>query len=304
MRSFKYLLTLGLFFNSVSNILLEHPDLLSSLDIEKLTKEWETQFSWIFRKGFTFTCYYNHESSGFILRYWWVPLRSYKYPYISETKKLIQYYTQKQPSYYWTKPLHIDKPTPQKITFDELCKLLKNKHFIFYTGAGISAASNVQTMDDLEKALKIKPNKKEFIKTLYWNPQSITQAFTDFCKTAINAQSTDAHYALHQIAQSKNVSILTENVDLLQHRTGSKPIFINSSCLYTLTIKDFQEIDFIICVGLSHDDRGFLAHYKKNNPQGIFIAIDFNLPSYLSSKDFIIHDDLQVLLPALARKIC
>lgn len=238
-----------------------------------------------------------------MFRLFGIPIRSYNFDYIQNIKKTIQYAKKKQNNYFFEKPLKLDNLSPKKIIFNDLCNLIKDKNFIFYTGAGISCSGNVQGMSELENSLKITCGKSTFIKEIFLNPKSITKAFSDFCQSAIYGLPTEGHFALHRIAQNKNVCILTENVDLLQQRTGSMPLFVRSEIVYSAQEKDFQEIDLIICIGLSHDDCGFIAHYKKNNPNGIIISIDLGLPNYLSEKDFLIQDNLQVILPELEKII-
>jgi hypothetical protein len=70
-----------------------------------------------------------------------------------------------------------------------------------------------------------------------------------------------------------------------------------------VTTDDIKKIDAIVCIGLSHDDRGFLAWYKLHNPNGIIIALDLKKPSYLGSEDMLILGDLHDTLPHLLKQI-
>jgi hypothetical protein len=63
-------------------------------------------------------------------------------------------------------------------------------------------------------------------------------------------------------------------------------------------------VNVIVCVGLSHDDRGFLAYFKKHNPEGVIIAIDKGNPDYLSNNDYIVREDLQIVLPIMVEYVC
>ena len=279
------------------NPLLQAPKILTDTEIEELSNNWQTSFEWRCGYKLNFECYYSRGKSSCILRFCNIPLRSYNFQYIENLKKLIENYKQNNNySYYYETPLKFANPNPQKIDLETLCNLIKDKNFIFYTGAGISA-SKVATMKALDNAIKIDKNFSAFLKEIFFSPQRISDAFKEFCKTAIYSEPTEAHYALHKIAQIKKVAILTENVDLLQQRTTSMPIFVHSDTLTNLKKQDFEEIDFIICVGLSHDDCGFIAHYKKQNPNGRIISIDLGVPNYLSESDFLIQEDIQQFLP-------
>lgn len=296
-----YLISLLSISSLYSNILLQKPKSLSHLEIEELAKNWYTGFNWNFGKGCNFTCCYENGQASFLLQVFGIPIRSYNFQYINNIKKIIKEYSnQNQRPYYFAAPLKLSNQTPTKLNFEELCKLLKNKNFIFYTGAGISASGKVATMNGLEKSLKLGEGKKVFLKEVFLNPKTITYAFYDFCKSAIYGSPTHAHYALHKIAQYKNICILTENLDLLQQRTGSAPIFMYSDAAYSITETNLKEVDILICIGLSHDDHGFIAHYKKQNPNCLILAIDLGMPNFLSDKDFIIQEDLQIILPNLA----
>jgi hypothetical protein len=298
------LILLLLTSNIYSNMLLERPKDLSALEIEELVKSWETQFTWNFGRGCNFMCCYEQGEASFIVQLFGIPIRSYNFRYLSHIKKLFTCVSQNRRGYYFAKPLLFDQPSAEKLKFDELCTMLKNKNFIFYTGAGISAAGKVATMHDLEAGLKLGNGKKAFLKEAFLNPKAITMVFSTFCESALYRSPTPAHHALCEIAHYRNISILTENVDLLQQRTGICPLFVHSDVLYSVDGKDFQEIDIIVCIGLSHDDCGFIAYYKEKNPHGLIIAIDLGMPHYLSNKDFILQGDLQIILPDLASFLC
>jgi NAD-dependent deacetylase len=307
-------LSLLLMPSAFANIFLQSPQKISATEMEDLAKKWRTDFTWNFIAG-KFHCYYENAQASFIFSVFHIPICSYNvayhnFAYIDNLKKYLQKYPlDQQSNYYFEKPLHLEHTSPCKISGEDLFNLLQNQRFIFYTGAGISAAGQVATMATLEESLKLRAvkhsfsldNLKQFLHHITSNPQEITQAFSDFCQSAIYGAPTHAHSALHEIAQRKQVAIVTENVDLLQQRTGSVPLFVRSGIIQTACAADFQEIDALICIGLSKDDCGFIAHYKKNNPQGKIIAINVGIPDYLSDQDFIVQEDLQVVLPNLAR---
>jgi NAD-dependent SIR2 family protein deacetylase len=63
-----------------------------------------------------------------------------------------------------------------------------------------------------------------------------------------------------------------------------------------------KDIDVVITIGLSYDDRGFLGWYKENNPNGKIIAINLSQPPYLGSEDFILKGDCQNIIPKLEKE--
>lgn len=290
------------------NVLLEKPKTVSSEEIEELAVNWETCFTWSFGRGCDFICTYREGKAGFLLQAFWLPVRSYNFSYYAAIKEFLK--PQKtQNEYYFERPLVITGKMPVSLTSEKLCKLVKDKRFVCYTGAGMSAAGNVATMNNLQESLKLSniklmTNKLAFLKELVFNPSAITAAFDRFCKSAIESSPTLAHQALHRLAQHRSTAILTENVDLLQHRAGSKPVFTHSDEAHSIQPDDLKEIDALICIGLSRDDRGFIAYYKKHNPQGLLIAIDTHVPSYLSDEDYLLQEDLQKSLPYIEKCLC
>jgi NAD-dependent SIR2 family protein deacetylase len=156
-------------------------------------------------------------------------------------------------------------------------------------------------MNELEESLELKKGLKHFIAVAWNNPKKITNGFSEFCKKAILSDPTDAHYALKTIAERKNAALVTENVDLLQQRAGVEPLFAYSEILHSLKKQDLKEVDCIICIGLSHDDRGFLAWYKKENPNGTIVALNLEQPDYLGNEDFFLEGDVQHILPEIAK---
>jgi NAD-dependent SIR2 family protein deacetylase len=291
-----------------SNILLEKPKLIDSARMAEIAAEWETCFTWGLGMGCNFICTYKEGSAGFLIQAFGVPIRSSNFPYYGALKEIISSYRQPQGQggYYVAEPLKVVDQTPAPLGVDELCHYLKEKTFIFYTGAGISASGKVATMNDLMQALKMDWNnrlllKQPFFKEAFLNPKSLTDAFDQFCKSAIEGEPMPAHKAVHVIAQHRNVAIVTENVDLLHHRAGSAPIKPRPGMCEP---DDVKAVQVVVCVGLSHDDRGFLAYCKKNNPEMIIIAIDKGNPDYLSNNDYIVREDVQVILPILVEYLC
>lgn len=298
-KVFLYLYLISFHVNA--NILLQPAQKISDFEIEELANNWETQFTWNF-KTVSFSCYYENRCASFIMQFFKIPLRSYKFQYISNIKKLWACKNNIKRDYYFSKPLQYKDPSPKIISLEDFGQLLKNKRYIFYTGAGISA-SQVPTMNSLMESLSMHKDNKTFLNEVIFYPGAITNAFGNFCRNCIENLPTEGHYVLQRISCHKKIAILTENVDLLQQRTGIKPIHTHADEMYSLKSSDWNNIDIIVCVGLSHDDCGLLGWYKENNPLGTIIAIDLNVPNYLSDKDFILQGDLQLLLPSIENLI-
>jgi len=194
---------------------------------------------------------------------------------------------------------------PKMVSMQELGALIRKKRVIFYTGAGISAAAGVWMMQPLMNALGINPldDCDQFTQDVLVASEKKRQIFAQFCELAFTAQPTSAHNALASIALEKQTTILTENFDLLQEHTGVKAHHISGPWLRAhVNQHDLKDIDAVICIALSYDDRGFLGWYKENNPHGTIVAIDLAKPSYLGNEDFLLQGDCQKILPALHEK--
>jgi NAD-dependent SIR2 family protein deacetylase len=281
-----------------ANILLEKPRELSAEEIEELANQWHTTFTWSWSyKGWAkLACSFIYENSkaGFALQCFGIPFYSKRYRVIPTIEELQQYFHSS--NYFFNQPLEYHNTHPRRINKEEFFALIAQKQCIFYTGAGISAMSGIATMGLLEESLAMDKGIAHFLKEAWSNPQRLCNAFADFCRKAISGNPTTAHYTLKRIALEKAVAIITENVDLLQHRTGIEPIFSASDKIAFLSPKDWQKVDAIICIGISHDDRGLLGKYRKSNPDGILIAIDLQIPTYLADFDYICLGDLQEIL--------
>jgi NAD-dependent SIR2 family protein deacetylase len=196
-------------------------------------------------------------------------------------------------------------PKPEELNIERLAEFLKDKRILFYTGAGISIASGVHSMDKLYDTLGIDMSKKvdRFLQKAVANPRGVINSWEEFTKAAFEKPATPAHQSLAKLAQKLKSQIFTENVDRLQERAGVKAIHITGPWLRENIQPEWsKDIDVIVTVGLSYDDRGFLGWYKENNPNGKIIAVNLKQPSYLGNEDFILKGDCQKVIPELEKE--
>jgi Sir2 family len=288
-----FLLTALISMQLSANILLEKPKPLSQEYLEKQASEWHTNFTW-HQKKIAYSFAYENCKAGFAIKFLSIPFywKNYRMlPTLEEFKFMTT-----GPRYHYETPLKFENQNPTQLGKQELIELIKNKKCIFYTGAGISMQGNVAGMAELMQNLKLENGTQEFLKAAWKCPKELCTAFENFCKSAIHTPPTPAHFALKKLAEEKSAAIITENVDLLQQRTGIEPIFAYSNALALLPAENWQELEAIICIGLSYDDRGLLARYKKHNPHGILVAVDLKTPTYISDKDYVCLGDLQEIL--------
>ena len=282
------------------NVLLRAPELLSTGELKQLEKDWKTHFTWHFGNLGSFSLAYEDSQAGFSVKTVGLPVYRHNYRLLPNGDEINNKIFGN--SYHIAVPLVLYNAHPSTMSFEQLVLFIEKRRCIFYTGAGISAG-NVATMQDLMRSLEMTKGKVHFFKHVWAKPQSITKAFDEFCKSAIYAQPSAAHVALKNLARIKSAAIITENVDLLQQRTGIKPLHTACDELRNVSERDLQAVQVVVCIGLSADDRGFLHWYKYHNPRGVIIAINFTAPMYLSDADYIHYGDIQTVVPALLERL-
>jgi hypothetical protein len=171
-----------------------------------------------------------------------------------------------------------------------------------YTGAGISAAAGVPTMGQLNDLLDFEEG-EGFLKSLeriVQAPLITTRSARLFHNACFTSNDTPAHRAIALLSNMYEIPVITENIDCLHEVSGIQPYRINANEIrQEVSPYEACAIDWIVCVGLSHDDKGFLGWYKYVNPKGKILAVDIKQPSYLGSEDSILYSDLQTVLPSL-----
>ena len=196
----------------------------------------------------------------------------------------------------------IDNASPERMSQDELTAVVRDKKVLFYSGAGLSLASNVPAMNELNELLGLEVSER-FLFSLEGaldNPREFASKIRKFHEASLFSTPTKAHFALKDLSVFKNIRIVTENLDALHETSGIYPYRVDPDHLRNeVGGQALAQFDYIICVGLSYDDRGFLGWYKQHNPQGKIIAIDLNQPSYLGDEDFLVRGDIQEILPAV-----
>ena len=113
----------------------------------------------------------------------------------------------------------------------------------------------------LETGEKFLPSLENAIK----KPRQFASNILVFHKACLFSAPTKAHLALKDIAFFKNIRLITENLDCLHEASGIFPYRIDARHLRDeIGSEVLTQFDYIICVGLSHDDRGFLGWYKQH----------------------------------------
>lgn len=189
------------------------------------------------------------------------------------------------------RPFHINK-------MGKLVRLLKDKKILFYTGAGVSKGAGIPTMKELDSLMGFEKAQDfaSWASLVLNDPKFLTENIKSFHTSCFTSRPTKAHQAISELALLKNTKIFTENFDHLHQKTGydATPVSVALRGLDALS-----HVDVIICMGLSRDNKGFLARYKEINPNGKIISIDLKQPSYLGDHDVWFEGDVQEVMPDL-----
>ncbi|MGB9002801.1 MAG: NAD-dependent deacylase [Nitrosotalea sp.] len=123
-------------------------------------------------------------------------------------------------------------------------KLKQAEKIIFVTGAGISQESGIPTFrgkDGLWR--KYDPMKLATIDAFYEDPRLVWEWYEERRKNILTAKPNPGHLAIVQLEKKKPVHILTQNIDGLHQRAGSKSVYELHGNIITIkcTVCDFKD---------------------------------------------------------------
>lgn len=147
-------------------------------------------------------------------------------------------------------------------TFREIVK--KSKHIVALTGAGISAESGIPTFRGAGGIWKTFRSQDLATPTAFKsNPSRVWQFYSSRRENVLTKEPNAAHYALAEYEEKmrnagKRLVVITQNVDELHKRAGSKNVIeLHGSLFKTRCTKCFQTCDNYdspICESLRDDD--------------------------------------------------
>lgn len=194
-------------------------------------------------------------------------------------------------------PLENKGAMPSFIEEEEIKEWVQDKRVIFYTGAGLSIASGIPDMRKLEEQLGFQYSFGDALAKWIYSPEHIGLEIIAFRDACSKGAPSLGHHALSRLAKETNKQILTENLDWMHERVGSYPLRVSKRAVATKESVD--DIHAVICIGLSHDDKGFLRWMKEHHPEIKIIAVNPLCPSYLGSEDLWYPGDAHEILPKL-----
>ncbi len=111
--------------------------------------------------------------------------------------------------------------------FDLVAKQIKDaRKIVFVTGAGISQESGIPTFRGKDGYWrKYDPMQLATIDAFYQNPKLVWEWYEERRKNIFTAQPNNGHIAIAELAKYKEVIVLTQNIDGLHQKAGSKKVF-------------------------------------------------------------------------------
>ena len=153
-------------------------------------------------------------------------------------------------------------------------KLKASKAIVFFTGAGISAESGIPTFRGKEGIWnKIKPEELANFDAFLKNPELVWEWYNHRKKIIHESKPNAGHIAISEMQNIFNeVTVVTQNIDNLHHRAGSKTIYElhgNIERNFCIKCKTFynEELDFskgvpkCKCGGLIRPDVVWFGEY-------------------------------------------
>lgn len=111
--------------------------------------------------------------------------------------------------------------------FESLSRQIKDaQKIVFVTGAGISQESGIPTFRGKDGYWrKYDPMQLATIDAFYENPKLVWEWYEERRKNILEAQPNKGHFAIAELAKYKHVIVLTQNIDGLHQRAGSKKVY-------------------------------------------------------------------------------
>ena len=123
-------------------------------------------------------------------------------------------------------------------------RLVKSQKIVFVTGAGISQESGIPTFrgkDGLWR--KYDPMKLATIDAFYEDPKLVWEWYEERRQNILNAKPNAGHVTIAELEKYREVSVLTQNIDGLHQRAGSKNVYELHGSIITIkcTVCDFKD---------------------------------------------------------------
>jgi hypothetical protein len=139
---------------------------------------------------------------------------------------------------------------------------------------------------------------KDFLVRFFEKTEHHIKTMEAFFRTCEYADPSVAHEALAQIVTQYQHHLFTENIDQLHQKTGLMPVVMPGRQKESLA-KIVKAAHYVVTIGLSTDDGGFLKYCKEVNHSICIVSINLGAVCYLLGNDFMLIGDIQKILPKL-----
>ncbi|MDE1724422.1 MAG: NAD-dependent deacylase [Thaumarchaeota archaeon] len=123
-------------------------------------------------------------------------------------------------------------------------KLLDAEKIVFVTGAGISQESGIPTFRGKEGLWrKYDPMQLATIDAFYQDPKLVWEWYEERRHNILGAKPNPGHLAIAELEKYKDTHILTQNIDGLHQRAGSKNVYELHGSIITIkcTVCSFKD---------------------------------------------------------------
>ena len=129
--------------------------------------------------------------------------------------------------------------------FEALARQIKDSQkIVFVTGAGISQESGIPTFRGKDGHWrKHDPMQLATIDAFYEDPKLVWEWYEERRKNILAAQPNKGHFAIADLSRHKEVIVLTQNIDGLHQRAGSKKVLELHGSIIRIkcTVCDYQD---------------------------------------------------------------
>lgn len=183
----------------------------------------------------------------------------------------------------------------------KLKEIIENAHrIVVFTGAGISCASGIPDFRSSDGLYNQKGN-------LHYSPEEIishsffvnrTQEFYDFYRSKMlypNALPNAAHKYIASLEATKDVTVITQNIDALHHLAGSKQVYElhgNIQNNYCMKCHKYYPLSKIIATNdVPHCDCGGII-----KPNVVLYEEELDYATLINSIKAIEHADTMIVI--------
>jgi NAD-dependent deacetylase len=129
--------------------------------------------------------------------------------------------------------------------FGALARQIRDsRKIVFVTGAGISQESGIPTFRGKDGYWrKYDPMQLATIDAFYEDPKLVWEWYEERRKNILGAEPNAGHFAIAELASHKEVIVLTQNIDGLHQRAGSKKVLELHGSIIRIkcTVCDYQD---------------------------------------------------------------